>query len=514
LVSNLDICIRLKIDIDARCVQLSNSDDSLIGKNPYNEALVVKQRHFFARATLALAVLLPAMLACGQKGSQAQPAINGSLTLSLVIQEAEARYPAILAAQERQEAARNAIDVAKTAYLPRADVLWQTNRATTSRPNVSLVPQPIVPVPAPPARPVTGHSDWNTATGVLLAWQPFDFGVRHSQVGLARYGYEAAQHGVDLSRLDVASAAAGAYFDVVSARQMVAVQQATVDRMQAFAKSVHVLVDNTLRPGADASQADAQLALARTLLIQAQTQEQVRLEALANFLQIPAQQLGIDGKDVLGAPPTSPLSETPTDAHPQARQLAAVLNQQKEQVHLLSRSYVPAFNLYGSASGLGAGLTSTSSPVFQGGTSGLAPNVLNWAVALQVTFPAFQIFTIREKKRQQQAQVRSTQAAYQQTLGDLSTQERQAREMLQGAQRVAENTPVEVAAARDAERQQQARYKAGLATVVDVTAAEAALAQAEGDDAVERINVWRGLAGVAEAQGDLTPLLQLLNKQP
>jgi hypothetical protein len=38
------------------------------------------------------------------------------------------------------------------------------------------------------------------------------------------------------------------------------------------------------------------------------------------------------------------------------------------------------------------------------------------------------------------------------------------------------------------------------------------LAQAEGDDAVARLNVWRALAGVAEAQGDLTPFVQLIKK--
>ena len=364
-------------------------------------------------------------------------------------------------------------------------------------------------------RPATGRSDWNTVTGVLLAWQPFDFGVRRSQVGIAKFGFESAQHATELTRLDVTSAAAGAYLDAVAAHQAVAVKQANVNRMEAFAKTVHVLVDNSLRPGADASQADAQLALARTQLIQAQTQERVHLDALANFLQMPVSEIVIDGKDVLGAPPDSTFSEAPVDAHPKAEQLAAFLKEQKEQVHLLNRSYVPTFNLYGSASGLGAGLSSSSSnPVFEGGTSGLAPSVLNWAVALQVSFPAFQIFTIREQKRQQQALVSSAQAAYQQTLGDLSMQERQARDMLDGAKRVADNTPVEVAAARDSEIQQQARYKSGLATVVDVSAAESTLAQAEGDDALARINVWRGLAGVAEARGDLAPFLQLMTRKP
>lgn len=462
-----------------------------------------------------MAVSFPGVLTAGQAASPPQSStIHSSLTLALVIQEAEANYPAIRAAQEQQEAAHDAIGVAKTAYLPRADVLWQANRATTNRPNVSLVPQPIVPVPAPPARPVTGHSDWNTAAGVLLAWQPFDFGLRHSQVDIARSGYQSARHGADLTRLEVTSAAAAAYLDVVAARQMAVVEQANVDRMETFAKNVHVLVENTLRPGADASQADAQLAMARTQLIQAQTQEQVRLEALANFLQMPSQQLVIEAKDVLDAPATATLDEASVQAHPQAEQLDAVLNQQKEQLHLLGRSYVPTFTLYGSVSGLGAGLSSTSSPTFLGGTSGLAPTEMNWMAAVQVTFPAFQIFTIHQQKQEQKAQVLSTQSTYQQTLGDLSARQKEAEAMLDGARRIAATTPVEVSAARESETQQQARYKSGLATVVEVSTAEAALAQAEADDAVARINVWRGLAGVAEARGDLAPFLQLLNKQP
>jgi outer membrane protein len=471
----------------------------------------LKPRYLIAFAGLALS--WPAMRARGQ-ASPAPSAVSSPLTLALAIQQAQARYPAIRAALAQQEAAHDAIGVAKTAYLPRADMIWQGNRATTNKPNIAFLPQGIVPVPDTPARPTTGHSDWNTLTGVLLAWQPFDFGVRHAQVDMAKFGFQSAQHATDLTRLNVASAAAGAYLDVVAALQMVTVEQANVDRMQSFARTVHILVDNTLRPGADASQADAQLAVAQTQLIKAQTQEQIRLEALANLLQIPSQQVAIDGRDVLGTPSAATSNESPAEAHPQAEQLAAVLSQQKEQIHLLNRSYVPAFTFYGSASGLGAGLSNNASPVFLGGGSGLAPTDLNWMAAFQVTFPALQIFTIRQQKEQQKAQLSSIQASYQQMLGDLSAQQKEAKAMLDGARRIAGNTAVEVAAARTSESQQKARYSSGLATVVEVSTSEAALAQAEGDDAVARVNIWRGLAGVAEAQGDLTPFLQLLKQQP
>jgi len=58
-------------------------------------------------------------------------------------------------------------------------------------------------------------------------------------------------------------------------------------------------------------------------------------------------------------------------------------------------------------------------------------------------------------------------------------------------------TPVALEAARQTETQQRARFQSGLATVVDVTAAEAALAQAESQDAIARLNVWRALAALA-----------------
>ena len=454
------------------------------------------------------------MQLAGQSDSAAQPVARHSLTLAQAIQDAGAKYPAIRAAEEQQEAAKGAIGTAQAAYLPRADMLWQVNRATTNKANLIPLGQGIVPIPTPPARDTTGRSDWNTLTGVLFSWQPFDFGARHAQVGVARFGYQSARHAADLTKLDVQSAAAGAFLDLITARRLVTVQQANVQRMETFAKSIHVLVDNTLRPGADASQADAQLAQARTQLIQAETQAKVKLEILANLLQTSADQLEIDDAAVLGDAPSLPDETAPIDSHPAIQQQSAIRDQAKEQLHFLNRSWVPQFSLYGSVSGLGAGLTSTPAPTFRGGTSGLAPQTYNWLAAVQVTFPAFQIFTLRPQQKAQEAQLQAAEANRARTLSDVSAQVKEARTLLDGARAIARNTPAELAAAQQSETQQKARYQSGLATVIEVSAAEAALAQAEGDDAVARLNIWRGLAGVAEAQGDFTPFLQLLEKKP
>jgi outer membrane protein len=472
---------------------------------------------YCARTLLASLALFPSLIAAGQAvTSVSTPAAmpSGPLTLTQAIDLAQAKYPAIRAAEEREAAAHSAIGVARTAYLPRMDMLWQNSRSTTNKPNIAAIPQGIVPIPDTPARAVDGHSDWNSAAGVLLAWQPFDFGQRNSQVKAARYGAEAAKQATSLSRLNVAWAAAGAFFDAAAARKDVDVQQANVERMEVFARTVHVLVDNTLRPGADTSQADAQLALARTQLIQAQTEQEVRLDALANFLQIPAEQLKLNIDNLLDAPSPTGFETVGIGTNPEVEQQAAVVGQQKEQVRALNRTYAPVFTLYGSVSGLGAGLASTSTaPAFEGGTAGLVPSAYNWMAAIQVTFPAFQVFTIHQQRREQEANVRSAEASYQQLLGDLSAQVKEARAMLDGARRIAQNTPVELTSARQSEQQQQARYRSGLATVVDVSAAEGVLAQAEADDAIARLSVWRAELGIAVAQGDLQPFLQMLQSE-
>jgi outer membrane protein len=463
---------------------------------------------------LALTIVLLSSSLSAQDALSSQPDEEGPLTLESTVREAANRYPAIRAAEAQREAARGAIGIAQSSYLPRADMLWQLNRATTNKANLTPLGQPVVPIPTEPARETTGHSDWNTLTGVLFSWMPFDFGVRRAQVRVARFGYESARHAANLTKLDIESGAAGAFLDLVAAREIVKVQQANVQRMEAFSRSIHVLVDNMLRPGADASQADAQLAQARTQLIQARTQEKVRLETIANFLQIPSNQIRIDDSAVLADAPSPPDQSNTIESHPLVQQQSAIQEQAKEQLHLLNRSWVPSFSLYGSVSGLGAGLTSTPVPRFRGGTAGLLPQTYNWLAAVEVTFPAFQIFTLHAQQKVQQAQLSATEADRLRAASDVSAQVKEARALLDGARSVAQNTPVELDAARQSERQQQARYQSGLATVIEVSAAESALAQAEGDDAVARLNVWRGLAGVAEAEGDLAPFLRLLQKKP
>ena len=127
---------------------------------------------------------------------------------------------------------------------------------------------------------------------------------------------------------------------------------------------------------------------------------------------------------------------------------------------------------------------------------------------MTVTFPLFDFASIRERKKIEVYNERTESARYDQIVQDLNGQMEQARAVLSAARRIAQNTPIQVEAARTSEQQASARYKAGLGNIVEVAEAQRILAQAEIDDALARLGVWRALLAAAAASGDLQPFLQ------
>jgi outer membrane protein TolC len=96
----------------------------------------------------------------------------------------------------------------------------------------------------------------------------------------------------------------------------------------------------------------------------------------------------------------------------------------------------------------------------------------------------------------------------------VTSQQQAALAMVQAARAVAANTPVQLAAAKQSEAQATARFQAGLATIVEVADAQSLLAQAEVQDQLARIDVWRALLTQAAAGGTLAPFLAVVHPAP
>jgi outer membrane protein len=187
----------------------------------------------------------------------------------------------------------------------------------------------------------------------------------------------------------------------------------------------------------------------------------------------------------------------------------AAVREVQAQEDVLKRTDYPRFFLQ--AEGFGRGSEVPNDGTIIGNWNGLAPARGNWVAGVTILFPdVFDFKALSAKKQIAQTNERSQRAHYQQILQDLTGQLQAARDQLDTAQRVALETPTELRAARQTEIQSRARYDAGLATLVEVADAESLLAQAEMEDAMARLNIWRALFKVAYAQGDLKPFLEVL----
>src|SRR5262245_50127656 len=175
----------------------------------------------------------------------AQESASQPLTLNAAVDLALSNYPALRAAQAQVAAAYAGIDLARTAYLPRTDLLWQENRATRNNIFGLLLPQSVIPSISGPVLGTKSYaSTWGSAGGVLFSWEPVAFGLRRSDAALARTAMNQANVAVAVTRLDVATAAADGFLAVVAAEQAVRAAQANVERLHGFSQSVHVLVQN------------------------------------------------------------------------------------------------------------------------------------------------------------------------------------------------------------------------------------------------------------------------------
>src|SRR5262249_14562120 len=218
----------------------------------------------------------------------------------------------------------------------------QANRATRNNVLGLLLPQSTIPSIS---GPVLGTNNlgtaWGSAIGTLVTWEPFDFGLRQASVGAAAAARAQQEATLKRTQFDVTVATADAYLTLVAAQETVRAAQAGVDRAEVISRTIGALVNSQLRPGADASRAEAELAAARTQVIQAEQAVEVARANLSQYLGLEPSQIAVSAAKLLQLP--APQTVSPLDAakNPISLEQNATVEQLKAQLKTLDRSYFP-----------------------------------------------------------------------------------------------------------------------------------------------------------------------------
>ena len=452
------------------------------------------------RAMTTLVVLLgSASLVSLASDALAQQAPR-AFTIEQAVADALANHPRIASSRAEENAAAARVDEARTGNLPDVGVSAQINRSTGNTvPGAFFSAPGFVPVAGAPRGRTFDEGAWQSGVSVWATWDVLSLTRQAAAIDVSLAGRSEAMAATNARRLDIAYRTADAFIALCEAQETVRAAKASVDRADVLVTITKPLVDTSLRPGADLARADAELASARTLFARAEQTRDVRRAQLAESLgnaslvidAIPgALAAPVDG---VAMPPAAP-----SPSHPEIAVSNAAVARAGEAQKLVDVEYLPRLDIVAAMWMRGSGL-------YQSPAAGLAPDVPNWAAGAVVTWSFLDIPAIRARARvasaTRDAAVARRDETYLAIAGQLST----ATAVVQGALRVARQTPAALSAARTAEQQAVARYKSGLSNVVEVADTDRLLAQAELDDAVARLEVRRALLLLARASGDLGP---------
>jgi outer membrane protein len=439
------------------------------------------------------------------------PAPSTALTLPQAVQLSLVSYPALRASAEQAAAAAAGINLAQKGYLPRVDVLAQFNRATRNNAFGMLLPQSVIPSMSGPVLGINdGASAWGSAVGVLISWEPFDFGLRGANVASAESTERRSTAALARSRFEVSAAAADAFLTLLAAQETQRAAQAAVERAGILREAADALVKAELRPGVDSERVRAEAALSEGQLIDARRAVALARVALAELLGVSSASLSVQPGPLLGPLPGDPGGSPSLRDHPSAREQEAARAEVQAREHAIARAAFPRVNLQAAtyARGTGAQTDGTTAT----GSTGLAPDIPNWGVGLTVTFPLLDLPALRVRRDIETHRERAEAARYDQVMRDLSAAMEKARASLDAARGVVATTQVRLGAARAAGQQALARYNAGLAPLIEVADTERLLTQAEIDDALARLSAWRARLALDIASGDLTGFLELAGR--
>jgi outer membrane protein len=384
-----------------------------------------------------------------QAGSvQTQPTPSKGLSVTDVVQIALDNHSSVKSAQYQVNAQDAVVHQQMAAYYPNVTFNNSYRTANSSA-----------------AGGVSGSKGFDTVSSTANASMTlYNFGKREGLVQSARDTLDATQYSYNTTANNVVLAVKQAYYGVLQANALLAVNEETVNDRQVTLRQTQAFYDVGSKPKSDVTQAEANLLLAQANLIAARNSVEVAWASLRNTM-------GVD--DYPKEPLSDPLEVTPISltldeakqsafaARPELHQFDALLKAQDQLIAVARRNHLPdlLFN-------------STYGRQNQDLANNLFPLRPTWQVQLSFNIPIFNGFQTTYQVQQamnnyfatkEQLRVQTQQVALQveQNYLNLMT----ARDLV-GANEAA------VKAAKANLDLREGRYKVGYAAIVEVTDAQ------------------------------------------
>ena len=328
-------------------------------------------------------------------------------------------------------------------------------------------------------------------SGLTLRQRLFDFGQTAHRVGANRSATEALQHRRLAQRALVILNARHAYLNSLKQYRLVQIAERTVEERQVVVRQLTALYEQQLKSKLDLDLVHVELSNAELVLIRAQNDLRASFAMLNNAMGVQGESV-YELEDIKSTiTPQRPLKElikVSLEQRPELQELDARLRATSQNIKAAQSTNLPTVNAMGSV-----GYRSASSD--QERTDGF------WSAGAGVSVPLFTGFLIENQVKEAMANHHQVEASRRDIAQQISLEVTQI--YLDVATYEKQIAVVEELVNRTKETLELAkkRYQLGLGSIVEVTQAEVAVANARTTHAEARYNYLMALATMDYAIG-------------
>lgn len=431
-------------------------------------------------------------------------------TLKDALASADKNYPSVKAKMAYIKAAEENIKEARREYIPSLNMIEQVTYATSNSLPGSYFNYGVSVSGSINAQQLN-NPNFGQVSALQAQWPVFTFGQQSAKVNIAKSEEKLAETDLENEKFQLAVRTAQAYFDLIALVNLRKSEEVNLHRAQSIRNIIRAATLNGLKPGADSSIANADVSKAKMALFDAQNNEQMQRNYLAELVGLP------DGNSI--NPDTSFLQKLPpqsiqngnTDNNP-------VINYYKQREALsyanevfVRRSYLPRISLLGEAWGRGSGISpDAGNAVNSTFTDGTNLSRFNYAIGIGAVFNIADYPRMSAQANAIRYQTMGLQQETDLQKLQLKTQMNNADADYSSSYNKAIESPVLVSAATSAYKQMLAMYNAGLINLTDLAQAMYNLNDAETQYTISYDNVWKALLFKAIPTGDMNILLKQL----
>jgi outer membrane protein TolC len=432
-------------------------------------------------------------------------AATPSYSLDEALVFARDHQPAVRRARAELAALESEAKVPRARWFPHLGATLQLLYGSTNNTTASYLGVRDVDLPRIGATRSNPATDWTPSASTLAALtldqQIYDFGRTAAQAALADSLVALGRAGADEVALDVLLAVEETFHGVLAAREVLRATEDALARAQAHRDYAQSGVRSGLHAPIELTRAQADVAQLEVNRVRAQAGLRVARAALAAAMGSDALEV-----DVREAPPPARAAPAFDEAlrqvatrNPAVAAALARVEAQHQLARAVVREMAPVLFASATLSGRAGGAAPSSGGVPYG--EGWLPDVGNWHIGLVLQWNLFDA-AVLARRAAAQAREDAARADLDLVRNRLTLAAQRAWIDLDTAEKALPGLEQALTAAQANQAQADARFRAGLGTVVELADAEALLTHAQLELAVGRFTVAQARAALGRVLGE------------